>query len=420
MIYTNLSALTLQNKSIHYDRVTNYIASDENEVAQNVTAKVNDFSILAEQQGGIASLLNGQSIMSNNTETKPELAMPVNQEKKLNAEQSKALLSSSTALLSNTDADQLNNIAASAATLMTSHINSIQVSNKQVANADAEITGKVSENSTTNTRSHVAVETGTDITDVSNTSFKFLKVVPNLNQAEMENFATLTMNDSQKNSAISGSTFSELGMKSTEKSGQHSIKAKINDLTGTIAGGAANLTGQGVSASKMLNATAKKGKAIESELGKANKLQQGLNTNQNMIKQGSQSMLQQGKSLNGDVQSVMSGSDSQTMFKIEEHRNNFNLVDNHVQKVRSQSDVISQATNTAQDTINKSFSINSVQETAQADLARADQTVKSEIASIHQQTGKKTHDTQNSLSQTFETIRNSNNSTASSVTEKVR
>ncbi|QUG74595.1 type III secretion system protein [Erwinia sp. E602] len=398
-------------------------AANVNGSAAQPYHKAKEFSALASQPGVITALLNGQSVMLSDSGAKPALAEPAKGVEKLHAEQASALVKMSADLQAPSDAGKLEGVAASAATLLASHIPTPKINSKgsESSTPSREVTsaGALSAGGAL-TRSQPAIEAGTDITAVESTGSRFINVMGDMRLIEVMNTVNVTLNQAEATAAQSSARATARMVNAAERAGTKTIEAAQQRMNGAITAGVMGVTAQGATTARSLKALGKESKSITQNLGKAHDLEHGLRTNQNAIKQSADTMLQRGSPLDRNVESAMSGHDAKSVLNSESLRRNHSTVQNNTQSIRHQSEFGNQAIHSTQGIVNNSYDVAAASQTREAELARADQSVNSEVSGAHQQAAKKAGETRTALTQALEAALNTNNSTASSISERMR
>ncbi|EOS94408.1 hypothetical protein LU631_00970 [Erwinia tracheiphila] len=366
-------------------------AKNEHLVGQGEEAK--SFATLAFQPGIIANLLNGQSVMIGNDGTKPVLNEYADSKIKFSADQSKQVVAMTTTALSTPDVDQLERIAASASSLIATQINTtaVNVKDQQAINDAAAYVGSVA------------------AADVQKTKGSTPKLFSDMTLVHMSNdmATSAALADKLMNTMVANA--GQRMASAAERAGNHNVGAAQARMAGAITSGAISLAGNGISTARNNKALKSESNSIKNNLGVANKLESNLHQNQNLIKQTNFDLMQKGKSVKSEVTNVMSRHDSKAMANVAQLRDNHSIIQNKTQTVRQQSEYGHQVTNLTQNMANSTFETEATQKNKQADMARADQSVNSEISNAQQQASKKASDTVNALNQVIDQIMQTNN-----------
>lgn len=364
------------------------------------------------QSGGLTALLSGQSLMTDYSNDKTVLAEPAKGSEKINAEVRRALVRLSDNLKRPADDHKLDQLAASASTLFTSQINTLQANGK--SSERAELSGKNSAISLTSdrgTRPHSTIENGTDITAAQGSGF--INVVGDMTMLATLNTVTTTLSKAEAIEQKSSALASQRVVNSAEHAGQKGIDAAIQRRTGAISSGLVGLAGHTMTTRLSLKALRNEKVSINNNLKGASKLEKSLSEHRIDIKTAENLLAQKGQSVDQAVKDAMTASHPEAAFNISNLRDNHSLVQNKTQRTRSKAEYGNQAINSTQSVIDKGQDVAAAGESKQADLARADQAVNNELSNTHQQTAKKAHDSRTSIEQTLEGALNSNSNAAS-------
>ncbi|CCG86238.1 hypothetical protein [Erwinia piriflorinigrans] len=269
-------------------------------------------------------------------------------------------------------------------------------------------------------RSHAAVDGGTDITAVGASGTGFRNVIGDMRIVELNNKITVEFGRSEAQSNISAAKFNRLAVNSAMSGGNKTIEAARQNSSGAITSAVMGISAQGVSTVKMTKALAKDSASINRNLKPAAKLEKNVYNHRNAIARSGDSMMSEGKRLDSRVKAALSESQDAHLLKVSNLRNDHTIIQNKTQKIRAVTELANQGIRAGQGVVEGIFNVAAAQETKQADLARADQNAKNDLSSIHQQTGKKSAETNTALSHAFETWLNNNGNAASSISERMR
>ncbi|MEW5290519.1 hypothetical protein ABW286_15230 [Erwinia papayae] len=338
-------------------------------------------------------------------------------------EQANVVVKTSADVQAPTDANKLERVAALVSTVLVSQTVTVLMNNKAdtTSRSDSEVSTSATISSTggDDVRSQPAVEGGTDITAVNRTG-GYVNLWGNIAMLDVLIAVIVSFNKSEALNAKANALASARVVNAAERAGDKTIDASKQNLSGAITSGVTGIAGQSVSTVRSGKALHKESKSLKTNVVKADQLQKGLNTNQNLIDKSANNMVHQGKNLDPNVKNTMSKDDASSLYNIQELRNNHSVIQNQTQNIRQQGEFGNQAVNSIQGMINNSFGVAAAEETKQSDLARADQSVNNEVANSHQQAAKKAIEALAAMQQAVEAACNSNSSTLSSIAERAR
>lgn len=436
------------------------IGTANNADASVQLSDVKEFLALATLGNAMSVILNGQSLMNSNGSLIPALAVPPQLGEKISAEQSQSIVamsanvnasdtqvlelvasSASNVLDSNLDqlhknaevatqvaaplqegdANKLERMAATAATLFTLAAASA-VTNKagEVTKSATESTPTTAVSSATPARSQAAVEGGTDITAATATSYVFTKIMGDPRIIELNNTLVRVLNEAENEQNRSAALASNRAMNSAVASGNHMIDSAKQNLTGAITSGVMGMGMQGATTVANVRALNKEHASVNLNLKNANRLDAGRMQNQSALKASSDKMLHNNQQLDRNVEGLIDKPHVDSQINASNMRDDHSIQQMKTMKIRNMTDLANQANHSAQAMVQNSYGVNAAEESKQAEIARADQTVNNEVANTHQQTAKKAADTQAAMQRVLENTLSNNNSAASSVAERMR
>jgi len=399
---------------------TNHVGkiAEDNNLRSPTADNVQAFVALAIQPGMMAAILQGQSVMVNLDMRPALLAPPVGREK-IDSEQKNELMSL-IATLKGSDINKLERAASSAATVFNTQTGPLQTT-ASAANGNKILL--VSSPSTApaadamNARTPVAG--GTDITATDAAGRQFINMMGDLKMVELNNLLTVTLAKQEAEFSKSSAKSSLRAVDAAERSGNKGIDAERQRMTGAITSGSIGLIGQGVTTARTMGALKTESKSIGNNLSSAATVEGKQGVHQSAISSSTDKMLHT-TPLN-DVASGKSGTGtSPTKGFGDTKRHDHNELQLKTSQTRVTSDYSNAAINSSQKIIDGAFNVEAANETKQAELARADQTVNNELASTHQQAAKKSAESKAALNQALENMLNSKNSTLSSIADRIR
>ena len=415
----NISISDSQNYAIQQAQVNYAGKVSENNIHPRVADHVQEFVALAIQPGMMAAILQGQSVMTA-LDMRPALSTPPVGQEKLNSEHTGELMKLM-ATMKGSDISKLERAAASASTLFNTQPN-LQQTPASAGNINKSL--QVASPSTAPVshpvHSQAPVESGTDITATDGPGRRFINMMGDLKMLELNNLLTVTLTKQEAEFAKSSARSSLRAVDAAERSGNKGIDAEKQRMTGAITSGSIGLVGQGVSTTRTVNALNTESKSIGNNLASAARNSSELGIHKSSTGSATDAMLHKGqvldKPLDNHIEKGNSGLDIDTDRSRQLH--------NQVQLKTNQTRVTSEYSNTAihssQKVIDGAFNVEAANETKQAELARADQTVNNEVANTHQQAARKAAESKAALNQVLESTLNSKNSTLSSIADRIR
>ena len=416
----NIAISDSHNYAIQQAQTNNIgkVAQDNNLRPQTADS-VQAFVALAIQPGMMAAILQGQSVMVNLDMRPALLAPPVGQEK-IDSEQKNELMNL-IATMKGGDINKLERAAASAATVFNTQAGPLQTTGSatngnKVLPVSSPSTAPVAD--AMNTRMPVAG--GTDITATDGPGRQFVNMMGDLKMVELNNLLTVTLTKQEAEFSKSSANSSLRAVDAAERSGNKGIDAERQRMTGAITSGSIGLIGQGVTTARTMNALKTESKSITNNLASAVKAESATGGMQSSISSSSDKMLHRGELPDGNVTGKLGASVPSSTGFGNTKRHDHNELQLKTNQTRVTSDYSNTAINSSQKIIDGAFNVEAANETKQAELARADQTVNNEIANTHQQTAKKSAESKAALNQALENMLNSKNSTLSSIADRIR
>lgn len=429
--------------------------------ASNVTASdVKEFLAFATLAGSMNVILNGQSLMNSNGSLVPALAVPVQLGDKMSAEQTQSIVAMSVNVNAG-DAQALELVASSAANVMDSTIDELKentavaaqiaapvqdgdankleriaatgaaqfaapaataVNSKAVENTKSStepaVTNSVS--SATPARSHAAVDGGTDIEAPVALPPVFTKIMGDPRILELNNTMVRVLNEAENLQNLDAARSSQRAVNSAVAAGNKMISSAQQNMTGAITAGVMSMAMQTATSGATIKAVKAEKDSINFNLKNADRLEKVATNHQSAIDASSDNMIKQGHSPDRNVTSMMSQPNAETRIAASSMRNDHNATQLNTMRMRAITDAATQANHAASNMIQASYGVKAAEESKESEVARANQTVNNEVSNTHQQTGKKTSETQAALQRVLETTLSNNNSAASTVAERMR
>jgi len=386
-----------------------------NEPAQEIIA-------LASQPGMMASILNGQRLMTY-SDNRPSLSVPPVSQDKINPQQADRLIKM-TGALKGRDINNLERAAASAAAALSAHSRSGQLDGK-IFDSNKSMTtpaGLADENlsEVRRQRSHAAITGGTDITGAEPAGHQFINVMGDMKLVALNNTLTVTLTKSETEAAKASSKSTIRVVEAAERAGTRIINSEKERFNGAVTSGVVGIIGQSATSAGSLKAMHAESKSIKQNLKLAAQSGSSSSQHKGQLELRSDNMVHCGEVFEDDV-TAHSKSHHTEHNKVNTANTNDHSraqVDTH--KMRVISDYGNQAVTATKSIIEGSYNVDAANETKQSELARADQTVNSEVANIQQQTARKAADARASLQQLFENTLNNNNSAVSTISDRMR
>ncbi|GKW40845.1 IpaC/SipC family type III secretion system effector [Pectobacterium parvum] len=345
----------------------------------------------------------------------PTLSAPTMVAGKINAEAAREVIKSSDVLLAGKDANIVERVLTHVASFFSSSLllaNFTQGSNRTGESSRSVVESLAASSASPNgqARSTAPVEGGTDITAVSaayrhlvlNINYcvdKMIEVLTSFRSTEMQNSAKSMIN----------------AVTSTTRSGNHGIDAARQNLTGSIAGGALNMTGQFATTVVSTKAMKAESDSIKNNLGPAVSIEKQLGEHKNSVIGSSDNMVSKGVEADSGMTSVMNHSRPVTNHEATTLRNVHSQNTLKSQQIQAGTVYANTTLRTTDHIIEDSYRVASARDAKEADLARTDKDVHNETSNTQQQSGKKTEEMAAALRQMQESVQRSRNDTASAI-----
>lgn len=404
---------------IHKPETIDTRSTDERSHTVQSEDKLNGFVSLATGPVSVHRLLHGQSVITDHN-TGPVLSSPPKGVAKTSVEQTTEIKKMADKVTGN-DAKTLERQATLASTVMTSHMSQTQIGYRSAESYKTSADSAIQTSSAASpVRSQAAVDGGTDITAVGASGSGYVNVFgdPRLLDIATKVIVSSNLAESQQN--IDAAKANNRGVDAAGLSGQKHVDAATKQLIGA---GVSAVLGTGLQAISTVKATKALGNdsaSIKSNLKVATNLEAGVRDSQNSIARAADNMLSKGSRLDRGVEAAMSKSHAPQMAEASQLRNKHNVIQNKTQQTRTTTEFANQGIRSGQGMVEGAFGVQAAQESRQAELARADQSVNNELSNTHQQTAKKSAEARAAAAQMLENILNNNNSAVSAITDRMR
>lgn len=404
------------NESIYKPSTTDKLSTDESPIViQNEDQRKEATTALMEDSFFARQLQNGSSVMAHYNTT-PDLSPPSKEVAKASVEQA-IEIKKMAGNVSGNDAKTLEHVAALASTVMSQNPTSYRSAESQKTPVDSAIQPS---SSTRSVRSQAAVGGGTDITPVNASGAHFVNVVGDLRLVSLANTLTVVNNMVEAQSNVSASNAVTRVVEAAGRAGQKGIDAAQQRLTGAITSGGVGMALQGGTTFKATKALSKESASINNNVKVATKLEEGVQRHKNIIASATNNMQSNGIPLEPGAVAAMSKGHPGQISAASDLRSKHNIVQNETQQTRMTTELANQAIHSGQRVVEEAFGVQAAQESKQAELARADQSVNNELSNTHQQTAKKSADAQAATAHMLENVLSNNNSALSAVAEHIR
>ncbi|CAO97727.1 type III secretion system protein [Erwinia tasmaniensis] len=404
---------------IHKSETIDTRSTDERSHSVQGEETLKGFVSLATGPVPVHRLLHGQSVIIDHN-TGPVLSSPPKGAAKTSVEQTAEIKKMADNVDGN-DAKTLERMATLTSTVMSSHVSQTQTGNRTAESYKTSADSAIQTRSSTNpVRSQAAVEGGTDITAVGASGSRYVNVFGDMRLLELNNKLIVALNRAEAESNKSASKAVIRVVEAAGRAGQKGIDAEKQRLTGAITSGALGIALQGGTTFKATKALGNESASIKSNLKVATNLETGVRNNQNSIARAADNMLSKGSKLDRGVEAAMSKSHAPQMAEASELRNKHNVIQNKTQQTRTTTEFANQGIRSGQGMVEGGFGVQASQESRQAELARADQSVNNELSSTHQQTAKKSAEARAAAAQLLENILSNNNSAVSAIADRMR
>ncbi len=398
----------------------NYIGkvAEDNNPRPSTADNVQGFVALAVQPGMMDAIFQKQKV-NYNLDTRPALLAPSVGQEKIDSEQKSELMNLTTTM-KGSDINKLERAAASAATVFNTQIGPLQTTGSITnGNKVLQVPSPSTAPAADAIHARTPVAGGTDITETDAAGRRFVNMMGDLKMVELNNLLTVTLTKQEAEFSKSSANSSLRAVDAAERSGNKGIDAEKQRMTGAITSGSMGLIGQGITTARTMNALKVESKSIGNNLYSAGRSESKQGVHQTTISSSTDNMLH--KVPLNEVASSKSGvgmppTEGFSGTKRQDH----NEIQLNTHKTRVTSDYSNAAINSSQKVIDGAFNVEAANETKQAELARADQTVNNEIANTHQQAAKKSADSKAALNQALDSMLNSKNSSLSSIADRIR
>ncbi|XTZ39306.1 type III secretion system protein [Salmonella enterica] len=320
------------------------------------------------------------------------------------------------------DANKLERTAVSAATLFSSQINISQANNKVAENSksNSDSSASTAISSSSPTRSQAAVEGGTDITAADAAGPRFINVLGDLRLVDVSNKLVTVLTKAEREFNVDSASSLIRMTEAAARSGNKTIDAAKQQMTGAIASGAFGMIAQTGTTFKTTKALNGERNSINKNVGQARNLEKVAREREIEVKKAGDQMLAENKPLDPKVAAGLKKHVNETKHAAAQRRDAHDIQQLDTQKTRVMMEQANQAIRSTQSVVEGAYGVDAAEETKQADLARADQSVNTEVSNTQQQTAKKAAETKASLQQTIENAQNNLSNTSSTIAERMR
>ncbi|RJL48594.1 type III secretion system protein [Pectobacterium carotovorum] len=369
---------------------------------------------------GIDNVYN-RSVMSTDTTAKPALSAPPMGAAKISAEQTKELVKLSENLQKGTDVNKLERIAASASSLVSSQINITQANNKAGETSKLTMTMESSAvntvSSSDNARAMAPVAGGTDITAADATGSR-TKMFDSFMLGVMNKIIVAANEQNTSHSRASARSVQNM-VTSANNAGNKHIDAEKQRMTGAITSGSVGISGQGAMALCSVKSLKAESASLDNNLGKAINIEKLNGGRQTDVVTNTNPLASGGKQPTTAMTSDMNFYNAQRVQDANLLRNSHSQVLNATQRTRAGTEYGNQVFQSGQKVIDNGFNVAASHESKEAELARANQSVNSEVSNAHQQSAKKAAETEAAMRQMQESVLRNNNDAASAISGRM-
>lgn len=371
-------------------------------------------------QIGVDSVYN-RSVMSTDTTAKPALSAPPMGAAKISAEQTKELVKLSENLQKGTDVNKLERIAASASSLVSSQINITQANNKAGEISKLTMTMESSAvntvSSSGNARAMAPVAGGTDITAADATGSR-TKMFDSFMLGVMNKIIVAANEQNTSHSRASARSVQNM-VTSANNAGNKHIDAEKQRMTGAITSGAVGISGQGAMALCSVKSLKTESASIKNNMGEAIKIETFNGDRQTGAVTNINPLGYRGVQPTTAVTSDLNFYNAQHAQDANLLRNAHSQILNATQRTRAGTEYGNQVFQSGQKVIDNGFNVAASHESKEAELARANQSVNSEVSNAHQQSAKKAAETEAAMRQMQESVLRNNNDAASAISGRM-
>jgi len=222
-----INTYPLQSSEIN-STANNHILNGQ-EPAQSIVA-------LASQPGVMTSILHGQSLVSS-PDSRPLLSSPSLGQQKINSEQADMLMKLSSSMKGG-DINLLERAAASAATVLTTNANPLQVNGKVAESskpaASMAVMPAAGGASQHPERTHAAVEGGTDITSTTAPQHHFVNIMGDMKLVMINNQLTVSLTKSESDAAKASAKSTIRVVEAADRAGNKMIQSEKERFNGAV------------------------------------------------------------------------------------------------------------------------------------------------------------------------------------------
>lgn len=176
---------------------------------------------------------------------------------------------------------------------------------------------------------------------------------------------------------------------------------------------------QSASAFSAGKALKRESNSIQNNLNKSNQLNEKAELYRNRLQHHKSNMMDEGITIQDDVSSRLAQAQAKCNTESLTLRDNHQQITNSSMKTRIQSEAMTQASRLIHKITQGYFGVKAAEQNKNAEIIRVNQTVSSEVDSVHQQTSKKSGEGESALQQALLAILNNNNDAVSAIASKM-
>ncbi|MCW2487420.1 hypothetical protein J5069_16090 [Candidatus Symbiopectobacterium sp. NZEC127] len=318
------------------------------------------------------------------------------------------------------DIDKIEQVVAGAATLCSAQL--LSATDNPSRRSENEKAGRAATSHTvehTAVRSHAAVEGGTDITPVHSGGYRYSNVMGNMGILDAFTDILQSLNRQEAHFNASAAQWSHFAMTSANATGQHLVRAARENQTGAIVAGSLSMGMQGISAFSTGKSLKSESASIENNLKRSHQLNEQADMARNGLQHHKDKLVNDGITVDSDVSARLVQAHAKLNTESQILRDSHQQISNTSMKNRIQADALMQASRSVHDITQGTYGVTAAEQSKEAEIMRANQTVSGEVDSVHQQTAKKSSEGESALRQALLAILNNNNDAVSAVASKM-
>lgn len=329
--------------------------------------------------------------------------------------------------LNNTDVEQLEKIAASAATLLP--VSHLQLGNKSAAaeNTQIKLTTSGIGISANQMISHAPVAGSTDITAVNKAEVKengtnsgYVNLFGDSKTLEVMNGITEQQIETSSQAKRQSAEFSQLAVAAAQSAGKNLVKAAVTSLAASIASGVTSTTLQMGSTRTAIKSLNKEKISIDTNLRQASIIEKIAQEHNHSVHRSSSELVTKGTRLDPNVEHGMLHSGPKASHESTMLRHKHNDVQLATQKTRLKTDLLNQAIKQGSEALNAGINIGAAQSNKEAELNRADEDVKKALANNEKELAEKAEQTIKSMQDLYHSMITNNQEVASAIVSNSR